>query len=282
MAFAAVATHAGGQSKADTLSIRFDLGIPTLSNSATTTIDKWLYNDRIVNGKSILIVGYADHLGSDEMNDTLSKKRAANVRDYLVNMGLNKADIKLVIGKGEVKRTVERADGYPVDRRVDIVISDKKIIASKPLKPKPAPPRRDTGKIATTSPPTTIEEAKPGETIRMDRIFFYAGRHYVRQESIAELDKLYRTLEANPDLKIQIEGHVCCVRSSDALDEDTFEMALSVNRARHIYDYLIKRGIDRDRLKYRGFGRTRPIIANEITEADGNMNRRVEIRILEN
>ena len=282
MAFALMAYPVAGQNKPDTLSIKFELGVHALSASAATMIDRWLYNDRIVNGKSILIVGYADHLGSEEMNDTLSKKRAANVRDYLVDMALNKDDIKLVIGKGEVKRKIERADGYPVDRRVDIVISDKKALASKPVKPKPAPPRKDTGRIARNTPPATIEEARPGETIRMDKIFFYAGRHYVRQESIAELDKLYRTLEANPDLKIQIEGHVCCVRSSDALDEDTFEMALSVNRARHIYDYLVKRGIARDRLKYRGFGRARPIIANEITEADGNMNRRVEIRVLEN
>jgi outer membrane protein OmpA-like peptidoglycan-associated protein len=90
-------------------------------------------------------------------------------------------------------------------------------------------------------------------------------------------------MRQNPNLKISIEGHVCCIKDTpDALDIDTFEPQLSVNRAKAIYQYLTSRGIDTSRLSYIGYGRRRPMVDPELSEEDAEKNRRVEIRILEN
>jgi outer membrane protein OmpA-like peptidoglycan-associated protein len=273
--FAAMWLPAFSQKTTDTLKLYFDLGIPSLTKTAAAQIDKWVYNDIITPGKDILIVGYADYLGGNDYNEQLSQNRANNVERYLIGMGIDKRHIKMLVGRGEVDRPVTKAGGYPTDRRVDIVLLGSSKTAKTPVTQKPALPK--------TIPETKISVAKPGETFVLDNIYFYSGRHYIREESLPELDKLFRALNNNPNVKIQIEGHVCCVaKNRDALDEDTFEMSLSENRAKYIYQYLVKRGISRDRLRYRGFGKSRPLVEKELTVADENKNRRVEIRVLEN
>jgi outer membrane protein OmpA-like peptidoglycan-associated protein len=77
---------------------------------------------------------------------------------------------------------------------------------------------------------------------------------------------------------------VCCINPevTDALDIDTYEPVLSLNRAKAIYNYLVSRGIDSMRLKYVGFGHRKPVVPVEITDADAELNRRVELRVTEN
>jgi len=50
-------------------------------------------------------------------------------------------------------------------------------------------------------------------------------------------------------MKIQIEGHVCCIRDyDDALDIDNNDNHLSLNRAKQVYIYLVEKGIKANRL----------------------------------
>jgi len=259
----------------DSFHIYFDLNKPSLNKQAYKTIDSLLYHDIISGNKQLLIVGYADYLGSSEHNDTLSKSRAKAVQDYLVQMGIKPSFITVCIGKGEVERNEQAKEGYAPDRRVDIVLLNalqhappKTKITNSPL------PNPKTG--------TSLLTVSVGQTIVLNKIYFYAGRHLVKEESIPELENLYQILEDTPPLKIQIEGHICCVRMApDALDEGTGELKLSENRAKYIYDYLVHKGIDASRLKYRGFGRTRPVIPIERSFEDEDRNRRVEIRVLQ-
>ena len=75
----------------------------------------------------------------------------------------------------------------------------------------------------------------------------------------------------NPALEIKLSGHVCC--SSD--------MALSVARARFVYDYLVKNDIDPGRMTYEGFSNTVQLLPNdEIDTYAAKVNRRVEITIM--
>src|SRR5690606_16976466 len=102
-----------------------------------------------------------------------------------------------------------------------------------------------------------------------------------KQTSYEDLDMLLQAMKENPNMAIQIEGHVCCVTGvPDAYDLDSRNLDLSVNRARFIYEYLKARGIAEWRLKYIGFGRSRPIIPDEQTEEEAAVNRRVEVRIM--
>jgi flagellar motor protein MotB len=88
--------------------------------------------------------------------------------------------------------------------------------------------------------------------------------------------ELLCVLEDHPNLKIQIQGHICCQLVSDFED-------ISTLRARAVYTFLIQNKINRKRLSYKGFGITRPIHPiPEKSEQEANENRRVEILILEN
>lgn len=264
-------------SATDTLHVYFKLNEEKLQAATKNKLDSLLYNDVINNGTSVLIVGYADYLGSTEHNQGLSERRAKAIQDYLISMQMPQANIKLCIGKGEVSRNLKLPDGYAPDRRVDIVLSKMKGVAVKPKK----------SLIKVTELPAAktnsiLPNIKVGQTVRLSNIYFVMGRHVVTEESYPELDKLFETLEDNPNLKIQIEGHICCLkRGFDAEDDDTHEHKLSVNRAKFIYEYLIRKGIDKDRLRYLGLGRSRPLVSPELSAQDEDMNRRVEIRVLE-
>ena len=128
-----------------------------------------------------------------------------------------------------------------------------------------------------------LSHLKPGSIIELKQVYFPPDRHTILSASYETLRKLYDIMDANPNLKISIEGHVCCIQNApDAWDIETNEPTLSVNRAKEIYTYLINKGIDPIRLRYTGFGKSHPVVLNEITEQDREKNRRVEIRIIDN
>lgn len=274
----------------DTFSVFFDLNVGSLNKSAQNRIDSLIYLDKLIPGSNVMIIGYADYLGSEGHNQKLSEERARNVEDYLLGYNFRKENIKICIGKGEVERN-ERPRGligYPGDRKVDIaIVSKEKTVAKKAV--------QNTGLPKTIAPPSVTRPSTPakanvndiaayneGETMRIRNLYFLPQRHAITLESKPALDRLYEALKANPTMKIQIEGHVCCIRDyDDALDIDNNDNHLSLNRAKQVYIYLVERGISADRLKYVGFGRSKPIVAEEETEEDANANRRVEIRILE-
>jgi len=83
-------------------------------------------------------------------------------------------------------------------------------------------------------------------------------------------------MEENPNLKIEIQGHICCQTIEGLYD-------VSTARDRAIYVFLIQNKIDRKRLSYVGFGIKKPIFPiPEKNEEEENRNRRVEIMIVAN
>ncbi len=271
-----VNTLCNGQN--DTCKVYFKLNIDAVDKKAREKIDSLVYGDMINSASKLLIVGYADFLGTEEHNQGLSERRSNNVRTYLKTVNILDANIKSCIGKGEIDRTIKLPEGYASDRRVDIVIQH---FLTKSVK-------KNTTITATAKPnkisfpQMNVEEVKVGEAFRLQNIYFYISRHIVTEESYPQLDILYAFLEKHPDIKIQIEGHVCCVKNvPDAEDEDTNEISLSVNRAKYIYEYLAQKGVNKNRMRYIGYGISRPLIWPERSTKDEEMNRRVEIRILE-
>jgi outer membrane protein OmpA-like peptidoglycan-associated protein len=101
--------------------------------------------------------------------------------------------------------------------------------------------------------------------------------------SLPALEDLYQSLKDHPNVRIKIEGHICCFPSDrgDGMDFGTNTPELSINRARAVRDYLISRGIATERMEVEGFGRRQPIYTIERTEEEMQANRRVEIRILQ-
>jgi len=113
-----------------------------------------------------------------------------------------------------------------------------------------------------------------GKTIVLRNIFFDSEKFELKDQSLAELEKLVEFLNFNTQLKIEIQGH------TDNVGSESFNYTLSENRAMAVFNYLIKNGIDANRLQYKGFGFSQPISEN-LTETGRALNRRTEIKILE-
>ena len=76
-------------------------------------------------------------------------------------------------------------------------------------------------------------------------------------------------LEANPDLRVRIDGH------TDSRGSEAHNQALSERRAAAVRDYFVEQGIDPSRLETRGFGKLSPAVPND-SAANMALNRRVE------
>ncbi len=100
-------------------------------------------------------------------------------------------------------------------------------------------------------------------------IRFDVNKATIRPESMGVINEIYEILEKNSGLMFSVEGHT----DSDG-DQDA-NQTLSENRAKAVLDRLVLMGIDSQRLKYKGFGETKPIDTNDTNEGKAN-NRRVE------
>lgn len=119
-----------------------------------------------------------------------------------------------------------------------------------------------------------LSPIEKGEVIRLNNIFFDSGKYDLLPDSYAELDKLYQILMQNSKMKIEISGH------TDAVGSDVDNMNLSNNRANAVMQYLLKKGVNGNRLTAKGYGETKFIAPND-TEKGKQKNRRVEFVIVE-
>ncbi len=113
-----------------------------------------------------------------------------------------------------------------------------------------------------------------GSTVELKNIFFDVNKAELKPESKAELEKLISLLSKNPSLKIELGGH------TDNSGDKKFNLSLSLNRAKAVYDYLLNNGrIDATRLKYQGYGDSKPKVANDTPENKAK-NRRTEFKVI--
>jgi OOP family OmpA-OmpF porin len=116
------------------------------------------------------------------------------------------------------------------------------------------------------------KDIKVGEKVGLNNIFFVNGRYYLLPESYLELNKLSQYLMQNPSVEIRINGH------SDNSGLSFKNQKISELRAREVFEYLIKKGVQ-NKMYYKGFGSTQPIATNDTEEGRGK-NRRVEFEII--
>jgi len=113
----------------------------------------------------------------------------------------------------------------------------------------------------------------PGKVFILRNVYFEFGKYELLPTSYPALDELYEALVAKPNLIIEIAGH------TDNIGKYEDNLILSQNRAEAVRKYLIKKGINPNRLIAKGYADTQPIASND-TEEGRSLNRRVEIRIL--
>ncbi|MBI3136931.1 MAG: PD40 domain-containing protein [Bacteroidetes bacterium] len=96
-----------------------------------------------------------------------------------------------------------------------------------------------------------------GGCVTLENVFFDLDSYNLRSESYIELDKLAQYLKDNPTMKIELQGH------TDTQGDDKHNLELSDNRAKAVYEYLITKGIAKERLTYKGYGETQPVVSDE-------------------
>ncbi len=259
----------------DTFSLHFDIGKYNIDNDVIEELKKFIAQNYTENQTRLLVYGYADYLGTQSPNKTLSEQRANNTKQLLLRLGIKKEDIKLCSGIGQINTKGEEDRGNSKYRKAEIYFSKNKTkqeITQEPKKPKPEQ-KQD---IALAE---KIKEAKIDEVINLKNLLFFNNSTVMRPVSYPDLYQLLTVLKENPNLKIKIEGHICC-NKEEGMIKGTVDYNLSVNRAKAVYFYLRENGVEAKRLSFDGYGRTRPLYPNEATIEEELANRRVEIRIL--
>ncbi|MEI6851666.1 MAG: OmpA family protein [Bacteroidota bacterium] len=123
-----------------------------------------------------------------------------------------------------------------------------------------------------------LSRIKVGQNVVFENILFYGNSAQFLPESKPVLDGIAATMKRNPRLEIEIQGHVNCPSgTSDCDKKSEFNMQLSINRAKAVYDFLDSEGIATDRMTFKGFGASRMIYPNARSEEKMMKNRRVEI-----
>jgi outer membrane protein OmpA-like peptidoglycan-associated protein/Mg-chelatase subunit ChlD len=113
-----------------------------------------------------------------------------------------------------------------------------------------------------------------GRKLVVDNILFATGQASIETPSQQSLDYLVRLMKARPTLKLKIEGH-----TDDVGDEES-NLKLSLARADAVRQYMVRRGIDRNRLFTIGYGKSRPTARND-TDTGRRLNRRTEFIIVQ-
>jgi OmpA-OmpF porin, OOP family len=114
-----------------------------------------------------------------------------------------------------------------------------------------------------------------GKVMRLEDLNFDAGKVKISSSSFEELDEVALMLKNNPKMVIQLEGH------TDTRGNANANLALSEERVVAVKSYLVSKGSSKRRIKTKAFGGTQPVSLEDTEEAHA-LNRRVEMRILEN
>lgn len=252
--------------------VYFDSNKSDLKPTALKTLDSLADFLKDKNCMMVDAIGYCDNTGGNNFNQVLSRKRADVVYDYI--KANYKNSIRALSSKGNSSSNPisdnSTEEGKAKNRRVEIFVTliqpeivekvaEIKKVETTPVIEKPNKLDKDS----------KIEDLEVGKILVLENMNFVGGTATLLKESEPSLKLLLKILKENPTMEIEIEGHVCCAN----------DMALSVDRALTVMEYLVNNGINEKRLKYAGHSWNNPI-ASDQTEEGRIQNRRVEIMIL--
>ncbi|MES2575591.1 MAG: OmpA family protein [Bacteroidota bacterium] len=236
-------------------SVYFEFDKYSLDKTQTGKILTLLSSPDFSQFDAIQLYGYCDDRGTEEYNNILSDNRVATVQKILISSGILPNKIFICEGKGRVnvdKDTIH--DLHQIrykNRRVDLFFLKKSVHIFFPANP------------------------KVGDVILLSGVTFEMGSSALTSKAKAELDRTIISLKKYKSLRFEIKGHVCCTsnKHSDAIDQETQDRNLSINRAKNVFVYLRSKGISPYRMSYKGYGNRFPLGKGDAPD------RRVEILI---
>ena len=245
-------------------SVYFETNKFELNDKEKVRLSSWLEQNKT--SKIVAINGYTDEVGSTGYNDTLASKRVLSIFDKVDKKVAIREDFKTL----SVGENFKQSEIQSENRRATIYFILEKDLARE---------NEILGIEEEVVIPddATLEEkvalAKIGTKITLKNINFYQNTFAITPESNGALYDLLFVLQNNPNLKIQIQGHICCI-GKDGRN-------LSLERAKQVRRWLVFQKIPQYRISVTGFGVTRPIYEiPEANEEQAAANRRVEMEII--
>jgi len=177
--------------------------------------------------------------------EDVSCRRRHNAR-ALDELGYRDAALQLLCFDKDVRRAMERA----------------------------GTPCAQSARHMQSPPPPPAEPAAQPPPIATYAVLFDFDNYRLRPEAGEILAPLLASLQADPTLNVDIEGH------TDWVGSDAYNLRLSQRRAQAVVNWLIAHGVARERMRAFGRGERAPIASNE-TAAGRQLNRRTEVRRLE-
>lgn len=271
--------------------VYFDSNKHDLKKAESTRLQKWM--DANKDAKIVTINGYTDEDGSLGHNDSLAERRVSTIYKVISGKIKIREDFK-TRSFGELhehsKNKAENRKAVIYYIEAKDIPRENEILGIQPEKA-PEPQKRIVTypeRITVDNPDGTKSEYKldvefmrqmtnatKGDKLTIANLNFVINTFAIVPESRSKLYELLLVLQRNPNLRIDIQGHLCC-SPKDHTD-------LSTKRAKAIYQFLVMNEIDKSRLSYKGLGTTAPLYPiPEKSETERAANRRVEIEILGN
>lgn len=223
---------------------------------------------------TIRIEAHTCSMGSESYNQALSERRANSVRTFMIEKGIqsNRLDI---IGFGEKRPLNNNLDRFEKarNRRATFVITTDEdcLPVIEQTTEHDSISSEKTNKNTGYIDKNKVERINK-ETISDFNILFDFDKHDLSPENKAYLSMLLSYLKHNTDISLEIGGH------TDSDGTTSYNQKLSERRAMFIKTYLVKQGINENRLIVVGYGETRPLNDNK-NSYEKALNRRVTFKI---
>ncbi len=130
-----------------------------------------------------------------------------------------------------------------------------------------------TGKAYYKNPFVVDIQHLPAKSFILEDCNFETGKADLKEESFKVIDELVAYLNRKDDERIELGGH------TDNVGKPKSNLILSDARANSVRTYLIRKGIEPNRVTAKGYGLSKPIATNK-TAAGRAQNRRTEVTIL--
>lgn len=169
-------------------------------------------------------------------------------------------EYEMVGEKEDFKEGIKRLLDSEIDCEEELVSTEI------PMEPNPAPaPVADT-------PSFTV-----GQVIQLDKLYYDFNEYYIRSDASIELDKVVALLRKYPSMELELSSH------TDSRGSDSYNERLSSNRAKAAVEYIISKGISKNRVVAKGYGETQLVnqCANGVkcSDEEHQANRRTEIKV---
>lgn len=248
-------------------SVYFDSNKFDITKKEELKLKAWV--EANTTSKIVAINGYTDEVGSSGYNDTLAQNRVDFIFDFVKDKVKIRSDFKARSYGENFNQSQNKAE----NRKVTIYYILEKDLANENV----ILGIKDTiydDEITDDMPiHEKIKRAKVGTKIILKEINFFQNTFAITPESNEALYDLLFVMQNNPNLKIQIQGHICCV--------DNDRKNLSLERAKQVRRFLVFKGVLEKRITVTGIGVREPLYPiPEANKEQAAANRRVEIEIL--